>query len=529
MTRRLTKKEMWIFAVGQLGWSMLGGIISAWLVAFYLPTKDSANPNYFSGTTIEFYTLITPGLIIGGFLTIIGLITALCRIWDAVSDPLIANLSDNSKNPKGRRIPFMRMAAIPFAIVTVLVFMAPTLFSGSTATSGWNVAWVAIMLVLFYTFMTIYCTPYNALISEFGKTQEDRMNISTYISLTYFAGTLLAYTPFVFAGLLQGAVGYYWSYVICFIPLAIIACICMLIPTFKLKETDFVDAKPAGTNAFKSLGKTFKNKDFRIFAGSDVMYWIGLTLFQTGLPFFVKVSMHLNESMTMVFMGAMTVLSACFYPVVSKLVMKFGKKKLTIVGFLGLALAYSITAICSIALKNNTEANALSYIFGVAIVVIAAFPMALLGIIPQSIVADVAEADSVETGEKREGMFFAARTFAMKFGQSIAMLVFTSLAILGSNKTYEELKTSNDISATSVGLMIVAIAAVVFCVLGAVILFFYNEKKVMKIIAKPEDAELLAVVEGQGTQEAVEEKSEEPQVVADEKEEEPQEDKKEEE
>ena len=190
-TRRLTKKEMWIFAVGQLGWSILGGIIGAWLVSFYLPTKDSAG--HFSDTNLDFYTIITPGLIIGGFLTILGLITALCRLWDAVSDPLIANLSDNSKNKKGRRLPFMKIAAIPFAITTILVFMAPGLFSGAKEPSGWNVAWVAIMLVLFYTFMTLYCTPYNALISEFGKTQEDRMNISTYISLTYFAGTLIAH------------------------------------------------------------------------------------------------------------------------------------------------------------------------------------------------------------------------------------------------------------------------------------------------------------------------------------------------
>ena len=489
--KRLTKKQMWIFAIGQLGWSLLGGIISAWLVAFYLPTKDAKNPAYFSGTEIPFYTLITPGLIIGGFLTIIGLITALCRIWDAVSDPLIANLSDNSKNPKGRRFPFMRFAAIPFAVITVLVFMAPTLFGGGTEPNGWNVAWVAIMLVLFYTFMTIYCTPYNALISEFGKTQEDRMNISTYISLTYFAGTLLAYTPFVFAGFLRSAVGYYWSYVICFIPLAIVACVCMLLPTFLIKETDFVDPKPAGTNAFKSLGKTFKNKDFRVFASSDIMYWVGLTLFQTGLPFFVKVSMNLDESMVMVFMGAMTVLSACFYPVVSKLVQKFGKKKLTIAGFLGLAFAYFITAMI------NVITVIPGMVYGILIVVIASFPMALLGIIPQSIVADVAEADSIETGEKREGMFFAARTFAMKFGQSLAMLVFTSLAILGSNVSYEELKNSNDISATTTGLMIVAIVAVTFCVLGAVILFFYNEKKVMKTIAKKEDTAFLAAVEGE--------------------------------
>lgn len=474
--KRLTKKQMWIFAVGQLGWSLLGGIISAWLVSFYLITSDvQAN-----GVPM----LIPSGLIIGGFLTVLGLITALCRIWDAVTDPMVANLSDNWKGKKGRRIPFMRFAAIPFAIITVLVFCAPV-----NEISGWNVAWVSIFLVLFYTFMTIYCTPYNALISEFGKTQEDRMNISTFISLTYFAGTLLAYTPFVFAGLLKDAVGYYNSYRICFIVLAVIACVCMLIPTFLLKETDFVESKPANSNAWSSLKSTFKNKDFRVFTGSDIMYWVGLTLFQTGLPFFVKVSMRLPESFVMIFMGAMTVLSACFYPIVSGLVRKFGKKKLTIVGFLGLALAYAVTAVCS--MLGLTSESALSYVFGVAVVVIAAFPMALLGIIPQSIVADIAEEDGIKTGQKREGMFFAARTFAMKFGQSVAMLAFTSLAILGTTQDV----TSNDITPSTTGLMIVAIVAVVFCILGAVILFFYDEKKVMKTIAKKEDKVYLDAIE----------------------------------
>lgn len=458
--KRLTKKQMWIFAIGQLGWSILGGIINAWLVTFYLPTSEAVSEqgaNFFVPT----------GLVILGVLTVLGLITFICRIFDAVTDPLIATMSDRSKNPKGRRIPFMRLAAIPFAVVTVLVFLAPV-----NKISGINIAWILIFLILFYFFMTLYCTPYNALISEFGKTQEDRMYISTAISLTYFFGTLLAYVPFVFAGVLQGmSVSYNWSYRLCFIVLAIVALVCMLIPTFKLNEKEFVDAKPSEANVIKSLGATFKNKEFLKFTGSDIAYWIGLTLFQTGLPFFVKVSMKLDESMTMVFLGGMTVLSACFYPVVSKLVSKFGKKKLTITGFLGLALAYVITALIGVLPLPGM-------VFGVAIVVIASFPMALLGIIPQAIVADVAEEDSIITGEKREGMFFAARTFAMKLGQSIAMLAFTSLAILGTTQDL----SSNDITASAVGLRIVAIVAIFFCCLGAVTLMFYNEKKVMKTI-----------------------------------------------
>lgn len=169
--KRLTKGQMRIFAVGQLGWSTLSGIISAWFVTFYLPTQ-----NDIAGGAIQY---IMPGLIIGGFLTVLGLITALSRVFDAVTDPLIASLSDRSKNKRGRRIPFMQYAAVPLSIVTVLLFCAPV-----EEISSWNVAWISVFIVLFYLFMTMYCTPYNALISEFGKTQDDRMYISTSPRLT---------------------------------------------------------------------------------------------------------------------------------------------------------------------------------------------------------------------------------------------------------------------------------------------------------------------------------------------------------
>ena len=334
-TRRLTKKEMWIFAIGQLGWSILGGIVNTWLVTFYLPTQGSVEAG------AKFY--VPTGLIIFGVLTVLGLITFICRIFDAVTDPWIASLSDRSRNPKGRRIPFMQKAAVPFAVITVLVFFAPV-----EAISTVNIVWVLGFLILFYLFMTMYCTPYNALISEFGKNQEDRMYISTAISLTFFFGTLIAYLPFVFASFLQSVVSYAWSYRILFIVLSVIALFCMLVPCFRLKEKDFVDAEPSESNAMKSLSKTFRNRNFRRFAASDIAYWIGLTLFQTGLPFFVKVSMQLDEFYTTVFLGAMTVLSACFYPFVSRMVQKQGKKKLVIVGFFGLALAYAVTALIGV-------------------------------------------------------------------------------------------------------------------------------------------------------------------------------------
>jgi len=492
MKKRLSKKQMIIFAIGQLGWSLLSGIISAWLVTFYLPSEQDI-----AAGAIQY---ILPGLAIGSFMTILGLITACSRIFDAVTDPLIASLSDRSQNPKGRRMPFMRIAAIPLAIVTVLLFCAPFGAFDQGGNVG-NIIWISVVVVLFYLFMTMYCTPYNALISEFGKTQEDRMFISTAISLTFFAGTLLAYTPFALAGVLRNVgASFAWSYRICFIVLAVIAAVCMLIPTFLLNEKEYAESKPSNEDVVKSLASTFKNKDFRTFSGSDIMYWVGLTMFQTGLPFFVKVSMAFDEGMVLVFMGGMTVLSAVFYPFVTALVKKFGKKKLVIAGFIGLAICYGIAAVSSIpgvlpVAQTNPElpatANAYSWIFGIAIMLIAALPMALLGIIPQSIVADVAEAEAKTTGQNREGMFFAARTFAMKLGQSVAMILFTSLAIIGTTQS----PNSNDIVASKLGMMIVAIVAAAFCLLGAIILVFYREKKVMKTIAKEGDEAFMKAIE----------------------------------
>ena len=73
------------------------------------------------------------------------------------------------------------------------------------------------------------------------------------------------------------------------------------------------------------------------------------------------------------------------------------------------------------------------------------------------------------------------------------MLLFTSLAIIGATVD----KSQNDITATKIGMLVVAIVAVSFCVLGAIILIFYREKKIMLAIAKEEDKAFLKAIENE--------------------------------
>ena len=95
---------------------------------------------------------------------------------------------------------------------------------------------------------------------------------------------------------------------------------------------------------------------------------------------------------------------------------------------------------------------------GLILTVVAALPMAIFGILPQAVVADISQSDSITSGSNREGMFYAARTFAFKLGQSISMLIFTAVSTIGA--------------AEGTGYRVAAFGAAVFCCIGGIILVF---------------------------------------------------------
>ncbi|MCR5468017.1 MAG: MFS transporter [Lachnospiraceae bacterium] len=440
----ITNKLLWIFALGQFGWSLLSGVVSNWMVYYYTGSPDEMNPNtgiFASGITQDpiFFKL-----------TLFGLVLAAGRIFDAITDPLIAGWSDRSDNPGGRRIPFMRVMAIPFALVTIGLFVLP-----QTGSIVINDLVLFVLLMVFYLFMTMFCTPYNALIAELGDTQEHRINVSTFISFTFIVGQSISFLLPNLAGALQPTVGQKSSIRLAVAIMATIACLAMIFPAFYIKERDYIDSKPSDTKPFTSLVKTFSNGQFRRFVYSDVIYFFALTLFQTGLAFYETKLMEIEDTWTFVLTATMTAISVCLYPLVNFLAKKIGKKKLIIVGFFAYSCVFAITSFCGKGLH-----------WGFIVAVAAAIPMAILGILPQACVADVAELTRLETGEDRSGMFFAARTFAFKMGQAIALVIFTSVTVSQTPESYRA----------------TAVIAFITCFIGACLFFAFNEKLILEKI-----------------------------------------------
>ncbi len=447
--KKLSTPKVWAFAAGQFGWSLMSGLISNWLIYFYQPDETAIA----QGQTL----FIPQGRVIFGVITIIGAITAFGRVFDAVTDPLVASWSDRCTSPKGRRMPFLRFASLPLAAFTVLTFWSPY-----NQQSWINAIFLFLMITGYYFSLTAYCTPYNALISELGHTPNERLNISTVISFTFIAGTAIAYMAPTIWGMFVPALGRVNAIRVTFIGMAVLAFICMQIPVACINEKEYVNTTPTKDSAIGSLTATFKNAEFRKFVASDILYWIAITMFQTGLPFFVTSLLKLPETMTTLYFVGMTLISLVFYLPVNKLAPKLGKKKLMVFGFAVFCAAYFYTGFLGrIGFISPT-------VQGAILTVAAALPMAIFGILPQAVVADIAQSDAKLTGSNREGMFYAARTFAFKMGQSLSMLLFTAISTIGSD--------------TGLGYRLTAFLASAFCLLGGVVFLTYNEAKINSII-----------------------------------------------
>jgi GPH family glycoside/pentoside/hexuronide:cation symporter len=97
---KLPLSKQLAYACGMIGWSIMTNIIIVMLPYFYLPPSNAG------------LVPLVPQLLLFGVVNILSVIAASGRFVDALFDPFIASLSDKSKNPKGRRIPFMKLGHI---------------------------------------------------------------------------------------------------------------------------------------------------------------------------------------------------------------------------------------------------------------------------------------------------------------------------------------------------------------------------------------------------------------------------------
>lgn len=431
------KKEI-AYAAGMMGWSIMTNIIIVMLPYFYLPPNNSG------------LSPLVPQLLVFGAFNILSLIAASGRLFDAIYDPFIASLSDSSQNPKGRRIPIMKYAIIPAVIFCSLVFYP--LVKGESLTNAW---WLTLVLAGFFISVTTYIIPYNALLAELTHSPAQKVRLSTYQQVGFVFGMVLGALCNNYADLIQHffhitdraeALQYtIWG-------LSIFSGLVMILPIISIDEKEFSAAKPTHIALLPAIKNTFRNTNFKYYLISDFSYYIALSIISSGLLFFVTVLLGLPDSDGGKFMGIMVILSLAFYPFINYGSRRFGKKPLVLVAFAVLSLIFvTIFFLGKLPFSSTLQ----MYI----LVICASFPLASLGILPNAILADIAQQDTLETGENHEGMFFAVKYLFVKLGQTLGIAIFAMLTVYGKDPGHDYGLRLNGV----VGFVLCVLALLFFC------------------------------------------------------------------
>ncbi|MES2591493.1 MAG: MFS transporter [Bacteroidota bacterium] len=443
-TRLLSFNKQLAYAFGMMGWSVMINLISVILVYLYLPPANSGLPN-----------LITQIAIFGVF-NAIAIITASGRLVDALYDPFIAQFSDSSKNPKGRRIPLMKLAIIPSFIFCCLVFW-PINHQESNA----NIAWLVAMLIGFYISSTTYIIPYNALLPELAPTSEDKIRLATWQSIGYVVGIGIASNAFNLTDLLQRSfdIASRLEALQCTVfIMALLAAGFMAITVFAIDEKKYCTTIPIAVPMKQALRQALSNKQFLFFIVADFSYFIAVTIITSGLMYFVTVLLGLHETIGNKLMILMVLVSFLFYPVVNYSSRKFGKKRIVVFSLLLLA-----TVFLGIYFLGKGSIDPTTQIY--SLIIVAAIPLASLNILPNAILAEIIEKDKLDTGANKEGIYFAVRYFFVKIAQTFGIALFAMFLLYGKDP-------GNDF-----GIRLNGILGFSLCCLAAIIFSRFKENK----------------------------------------------------
>ena len=365
----------------------------------------------------------------------LGVILIIPRLWDALSDPVIGHLSDNTRTRWGRRRPYLLIGGMLVAVFFVALWWIPkgdrvrAFFPTETGFHAFQLVYILAALLLFFTACNIFEIPHGALGMEMTTDYHERTRL---FSAKSFMGNLFAMsTPWLFAlanmerfkGTGNEAEG--MRYVSIMIAGLLIPLSCWW--TFKLREPGFVKAaKHERTPFMKDMKRAVSNRNFA---------WLTLTIFTLAMGFNFVQLLGSYIPIFYVFGGnklagayllgvngtmwAVTGLLAVFP--LNWISPKLGKRNTLAVAILLMCLAQLSKIVC-----YNPHYPYLLLI-----------PTALLSTgmlffftLGSSMVGDICDEDELNTGYRAEGSYYSIFWWLIKMGTAFASLIAGILIVL---------------------------------------------------------------------------------------------------
>jgi glycoside/pentoside/hexuronide:cation symporter, GPH family len=403
-----------------------------------------------------------------------GSILMVSKIWDAVNDPIVGVLTDKTRSKRwGRRLPWLLYGAIPFGLFSFLLWIVPDFGGTNSSTKVWMLFWYYVIVgAISQVFYTVVNLPYTAMTPELTQDYDERTQLNSYRFAFSIGGSIfsliLAKIIFQIVPESQGALQYLWLAALT----AIISVLALYWCVYGIRKRALAfEAKRIQVSSEETIPliQQFKialsNRPFLFVIGIYLCSWLAVQVTASIIPYFAVNRMGLKQAdVPTVLIGVQgTALLMLF--VWSRLSKKLGKKA---VYFMGMSLW--IIAQFGLYFLEPGQIG-LMYLLAV----MAGVGVSTAYLIPWSMVPDVIELDELQTGQRREGVFYGFMVLLQKFGLALGLfLVGISLQSAGFKEAVAGMPLpSQPPSAVDAIRLAIGPLPTVSLILGLVLTYFY--------------------------------------------------------
>jgi len=465
-----------------------------------------------------------------------GSVLMIGKIIDAINDPLIGISSDRTRLSWGRRLPWILSGAIPLGLFFAGIWIVPS-FSSDPKFQQWALfVYYAAMSALFSVSFSIVNLPYTALTPELTQDYNERTSLNSFrftfsiggsilsllLALAIFSiykkqslaeqhlylgsicailavistlwcvlslqekGTIpilnsgqkgLLGKSVVIAGifsLIYGVWSYFQASGISFLtllgmvisPLLLVAGLTIqhIKPEPHLLVKSVKKQEHQAISFAKQLKIVFANRPFLYVIGIYLTSWLAVQLTASSLLYYVVNYMQLkreDSSLLALAVQGTALLMLFFWRYISDLI---GKKGVFICG----ASIWIVAEIGLFLLKPGQIS--LMYLLAV----LAGMGVSVAYLIPWSMIPDVIELDELNTGERREGIFYGFMVLLQKLGLAIGLFVVgLMLQAAGFISSSGDTTPTQPASAIWAIRLVIGPVPMVFLVIACILAYFY--------------------------------------------------------
>ena len=374
-----------------------------------------------------------------GLSAVYSLLIVILQVWDAINDPLIGSIvdADHHKYKRNKFLQYIWVGSIGLIVGGALCFLpfpnAPFAAKIVIFMAGY-IVWDA--------FYTVANVPYGSLLSLISDHPADRASLSAWRSIGSMVGNMLPMVilpfliynedkslngPMVFvAALVMGVIGF-----ICFQ-------LMIKNTTVRVDTEVTVSEDQPKFNVIKAMGNFLKNRPAVGATLAAMGMFIGMQAAATAVSVTFQIYFRNPQISGLISMFSMIPI-VVFTPLARKMVTKFGKKELSIVGSIfyiigGLVLFAAPLGIIPVS-EGNTGLDLIVYIVAQLIM---ALGMGIYSTVSWAMMGDAIDYNEWKTGKREEGTVYSLHSFFRKLAQGVgpalALTIMQGMGYVNNSK-----------------------------------------------------------------------------------------------